>query len=384
MITYGVDYSGARIGEGTEKAGMEQPVYYWDPVIAPSGMVVLHRRRVPRLEGQPAGRLDAAGALVRLMLENGRVASEERYLGDLGERIRDVQQGPDGLLYLLTDSATGGCCGCCRRRPARRWRGPHLSRPTATVRRHTCGDHAAEGPISEVFPSAFLSHMLSLLGSASDATIDPSPNSLPKGGDAKPIHVAGQAWSLPLCPLGKGHAAPRACRGAVAGHIVKDFHFQVLHRPCGGDPVADLRAARLETFQRQRCDGVDVFVLERLEYLAIQLLIDHEMAEPARAKDRDPRLALPGFNGVPERDPEVIGPPWPRLIGRIVGVLHDRHHGDALPRMMRAYTKVTAWVIDWPSCRYLEWATSKPCSIMESIMWRANSGWPGYCLGSFG
>jgi glucose/arabinose dehydrogenase len=106
VITYGVDYSGRKIGEGAAKEGMEQPVYYWDPVIAPSGMAFYTGDRYPGWKGSVfIGSL--AGTLVRLVLRNGAVALEERYLGDLGERIRDVQQGPDGLLYIITDNQDG-------------------------------------------------------------------------------------------------------------------------------------------------------------------------------------------------------------------------------------------------------------------------------------
>ena len=107
VITYGVDYSGAKIGEGTAKADMEQPVYYWDPVIAPSGMVFYTGDKYPGWKGSVFVGSMTPGALVRLVLDKGRVAREERYLGDMNERIRDVQQGPDGLLYLITDSANG-------------------------------------------------------------------------------------------------------------------------------------------------------------------------------------------------------------------------------------------------------------------------------------
>ena len=106
-ITYGVDYSGATIGEGTERAGMEQPVYYWDPVIAPSGMAFYTGDAYPGWKGSAFIGSMTPGALVRLTLENGRVTREERYLGDLRARIRDVQQGPDGLLYLITDASDG-------------------------------------------------------------------------------------------------------------------------------------------------------------------------------------------------------------------------------------------------------------------------------------
>jgi len=107
VITYGVDYSGARIGEGTAKPGMEQPVYYWDPVIAPSGMTFYTGDAFPDWKGSLFIGSLQPGLLVRLTLKDGRVAREERYLADLGERIRDVRQGPDGLLYLLTDSGAG-------------------------------------------------------------------------------------------------------------------------------------------------------------------------------------------------------------------------------------------------------------------------------------
>ena len=107
VITYGVDYSGARIGEGTARPGMEQPVYYWDPVIAPSGAVFYTGERFPDWRGDLLVGSLQPGRLVRLRLDNGRVRQEERYLGELGERVRDVRQGPDGLIYLLTDSPRG-------------------------------------------------------------------------------------------------------------------------------------------------------------------------------------------------------------------------------------------------------------------------------------
>ena len=106
VITYGRDYSGAKIGEGTVKEGMEQPVYYWDPVIAPSGAVWYTGDRYPGWEGSLFVGSMQPGALVRLTVENGKVTKEERYLSDVG-RVRDVQQGPDGLLYIVTDEGNG-------------------------------------------------------------------------------------------------------------------------------------------------------------------------------------------------------------------------------------------------------------------------------------
>ena len=107
VITYGVDYSGMRIGEGSSKAGLEQPVYYWDPVIAPSGLMVYTGEAFPGWKGNFLVGSMSPGALVRLVMENGRVVREERYLGELRERIRDVQQGPDGMIYAVTDSREG-------------------------------------------------------------------------------------------------------------------------------------------------------------------------------------------------------------------------------------------------------------------------------------
>src|SRR6266852_3346099 len=107
VITYGVDYSGARIGIGTSHPGMEQPVYYWDPVIASSGATFYSGTAFPDWRGDLLVGSLRPGALVRLRIANGRVTVEERYLDELGERIRDVREGPDGAIYLLTDSSRG-------------------------------------------------------------------------------------------------------------------------------------------------------------------------------------------------------------------------------------------------------------------------------------
>ena len=106
IITYGVDYSGLKIGEGTAKAGMEQPAYYWDPVIAPSGAIFYTGNAYPQWRGSLFVGSMNPGALVRLSLDGDRVVSEERYLRDAG-RVRDVVQGPDGLLYVLIDASNG-------------------------------------------------------------------------------------------------------------------------------------------------------------------------------------------------------------------------------------------------------------------------------------
>ncbi|HVF63008.1 MAG TPA: PQQ-dependent sugar dehydrogenase [Casimicrobiaceae bacterium] len=107
VITYGTDYSGAKIGEGTARQGMEQPVYYWDPVIAPSGATFYTGDAYPGWKGSLIIGSLRPGALVRLEIANNEVRREERYLGDVG-RVRDVVQGPDGLLYLLIDARDGG------------------------------------------------------------------------------------------------------------------------------------------------------------------------------------------------------------------------------------------------------------------------------------
>ena len=107
VISYGRNYNGTSIGEGAEKSGMEQPVYYWDPVIAPSGMLFYTGDKFPDWKGNILIGGLASNALVRLVLTGGVVATEERYLHELHERIRDVRQGDDGYIYLITDSGNG-------------------------------------------------------------------------------------------------------------------------------------------------------------------------------------------------------------------------------------------------------------------------------------
>jgi glucose/arabinose dehydrogenase len=107
VITYGRDYSGAKIGEGTTKAGLEQPVYYWDPSIAPSGATFYTGSLVPQWAGNLFVGALAGQALHRLVLDGNTVVGEEVLLKDLGQRIRDVRQGPDGALYVLTDESNG-------------------------------------------------------------------------------------------------------------------------------------------------------------------------------------------------------------------------------------------------------------------------------------
>ncbi|MHB2167725.1 PQQ-dependent sugar dehydrogenase [Alsobacter sp. R-9] len=107
VITYGVDYSGAKIGEGTAKPGMEQPVYVWDPSIAPSGMAFVTSDAYPGWKGSLLVGALRGQMLVRLELKGDGIAREHRLLTGLNERIRDVRQGPDGFVYLVTDNPDG-------------------------------------------------------------------------------------------------------------------------------------------------------------------------------------------------------------------------------------------------------------------------------------
>ncbi|MCB1787154.1 MAG: PQQ-dependent sugar dehydrogenase [Gammaproteobacteria bacterium] len=108
IITYGVNYGiGTQIGEGTTKPGMGQPVYYWVPSIAPSGMAFYDGAAFPGWQGNLFVGSLKFRQLVRLEIDGERVVHEERLLEDAVGRIRDVRQGPDGLLYLLSDAADG-------------------------------------------------------------------------------------------------------------------------------------------------------------------------------------------------------------------------------------------------------------------------------------
>ncbi len=108
VITYGVNYFfGTQIGEGTHKPGMEQPLYYWVPSIAPSGMTFYTGDKFPLWRGNLLVGALKDQMLVRLSLKDEKVVNEERMLKNQLGRIRDVKQGPDGYIYLITDEDDG-------------------------------------------------------------------------------------------------------------------------------------------------------------------------------------------------------------------------------------------------------------------------------------
>ncbi|NMG75489.1 PQQ-dependent sugar dehydrogenase [Aromatoleum diolicum] len=105
MVTYGREYgSGARIGEGSERADIEPPVHYWVPSIAPSGMAFYTGDAFPKWKGSLFVGALRGQLLARLELDGDKIVREERLLTELGIRIRDVRQGPDGKIYLLDES----------------------------------------------------------------------------------------------------------------------------------------------------------------------------------------------------------------------------------------------------------------------------------------
>jgi glucose/arabinose dehydrogenase len=106
-IAYGLEYSGAKVGTGAQQSGMEQPVYYWDPSIAPSGMTFYTGTLIPEWKNNLFVASLKGMHIVRLVIENNKVVGEERLLSDQSQRFRKVVQGPDGALYAITDMAQG-------------------------------------------------------------------------------------------------------------------------------------------------------------------------------------------------------------------------------------------------------------------------------------
>lgn len=107
VATYGLDYSGARISPYQERPGMEMPVEYWVPSIAPGGMTLYTGEAFPAWQGDIFVAALANMTVRRLDMNNGSVSDQETLFAELEERFREVRTGPDGYLYLLTDSADG-------------------------------------------------------------------------------------------------------------------------------------------------------------------------------------------------------------------------------------------------------------------------------------
>lgn len=107
VITWGIDYNGSPIGEGTTKAGMEQPVYYWKPSIGTSGLAFYTGELFKDWKGNALAGGLSGGRLERLVLDGDKVVAVEHLLADRGDRVRDVRVGPDGAVYVLTDAADG-------------------------------------------------------------------------------------------------------------------------------------------------------------------------------------------------------------------------------------------------------------------------------------
>jgi aldose sugar dehydrogenase len=104
-ITYGIEYNGNKIGAGiTQKAGMEQPVYYWDPVLSPSGMTFYNSDHIPGWKNNLFICGLNSNHIARLVIRDNKVVGEERLLTGEGQRFRDITQGKDGNLYAVTDA----------------------------------------------------------------------------------------------------------------------------------------------------------------------------------------------------------------------------------------------------------------------------------------
>ncbi|CAN7417419.1 PQQ-dependent sugar dehydrogenase [Pseudomonas sp. LjRoot71] len=107
LITYGIDYTGAQISPYTELPGLQQPLLHWTPSVAPSSLTQYRGALFPEWQGDLFASTLAERSVRRIRLQDGKPAEQEVLFAELGERIRDVRSGPDGALYLLTDSAEG-------------------------------------------------------------------------------------------------------------------------------------------------------------------------------------------------------------------------------------------------------------------------------------
>jgi glucose/arabinose dehydrogenase len=104
-ITYGIEYGGGKVGEGIfQKAGLEQPVYYWDPVISPSGITFYTGKQIAEWKNNLFVSSLSGMHICRLVIENNKVIGEERLLSSENQRFRDITEGADGALYAVTDN----------------------------------------------------------------------------------------------------------------------------------------------------------------------------------------------------------------------------------------------------------------------------------------
>src|SRR5579859_533569 len=134
---------------------------------------------------------------------------------------------------------------------------------------------------------------------------------------------------LPLRPEREAEARAGAGRSAVARLVMRPFERQVLDRAADADPVAYLRAARIQQLARQVPDRLGILALEHVEKAAIERLVDDEMREAAGADDADPLVLGVALDRGADRLAESVATPWGRLVRRVVGVdadRHDRHH----------------------------------------------------------
>lgn len=116
-VTYGINYDGSEISQFTSKEGLTPPIHHWTPSIAPSGMTFVYGPEFPKWEGNLLVGSLKFRQLRNLSIEGARVVNEEILLGELDERIRDVEIGPGGAIYILTDSKSGKLLRLTRKRP---------------------------------------------------------------------------------------------------------------------------------------------------------------------------------------------------------------------------------------------------------------------------
>src|SRR6266567_2014384 len=154
-----------------------------------------------------------------------------------------------------------------------------------------------------------------------------------------------------LRPEREAEPGAGAGRGAIARLVERPFEREMLDRAGDANPVADLRAARIEFFARQPLDRGRVLAAEQVEEAAVERLVDDEMRQPARGDDADPRVARVGFDGGADRLPEPIAAPRRRLVRRVIGVDADRHDRHDLlhdPLMDKADRVALAFAVGNP------------------------------------